>query len=105
MKQMANGDDSAEIWNFGNVFSDIVVERQFALLNQQQHGHGRELLGHGSDVEYGRGSDGRAVFQIGAAVAFFVNDSSVFDNGQRAARGLRFVPPGEEVVNTSVECR
>src|SRR5262249_40417386 len=51
--QVADSDALAEIGKLWNVFADIVIEVQLALLSQQEDGGSGKLLGHGSDVEDG----------------------------------------------------
>jgi hypothetical protein len=82
------------------VLSDVIVQRQLALLNQQQDGHGGELFGYGSNVEHARRSDWRTVFQIGTAVTAFVNEFAFFDDSQRAPWRVWLVPSGKKLVNT-----
>ena len=102
VQQVTEGDALAEIGQFGNVFVDIVVEGELPLLRKQKDGGGRELLGHGGDVEDGRRGDGDVIVQVGHAVAVLVDDLTILVDAQGAARRIRLVPLREDLVHLVV---
>ena len=57
----------------GDILADIVIQRQFSILLQQQNGHSSKLFGDGGYVEYVVMGHGDTVFHIGIAEAAIIN--------------------------------
>ena len=95
----AQGNCLAEVGQLGNVFVDIVVEGELALLLQQEDGERCELLGHGGDVEDGLRGDGDVVVEVGHAVAALVDDAAVLVDAEGAAGGFGVVVLREDFVD------
>lgn len=60
---------------------NVVIDGKLAILLEQHHGHGGELLGHGRDVEDRTGLDRDVVFEIGDSVALRKNEFAVLYDG------------------------
>ena len=65
----------------GNVLADWVVERELALLLQQQDGGGGELLGDGPDGVAHVGGGGSWRIETRFAVCMCVDQLATFDDG------------------------
>src|SRR5690349_9023467 len=57
VQQVPDGDRSRVARNLREVFLDLVVQRQLAILGEQYHGERGELLGDRADVEDGAGGN------------------------------------------------
>ena len=102
MQHVAQGQRRAIIRQLRQVLVHVVVERELAVLGEQQNAHRRELLGDRADVEHGSRRDGDAVFEIRAAVAFCVEERAAAGHAHGAAgRGAR-VPLAEYSVHARI---
>ena len=104
VNEVANGDGLVVDGHFGNVVTNIVVEREFATLGEQKDACGGELLGCGGNVEDGIWRNRNCIFKIGKTVPLLVNDVAVLNNSKHATRCL-VGEVGEEVVDLSCEIR
>ncbi len=68
-KQVADRDRHAIVRHLRQIAPDIIVEREFAVLNQQQHGGGGELLGERAGLKDRVRCDRHRVLEIGQAIA------------------------------------
>jgi len=73
VQQVADLDRVPQVGQLRQVKPYVVLETEFTLLFKQEYGRGRELLGCGCQVEYGRWFYWDTVFQIGQAVALLEN--------------------------------
>jgi hypothetical protein len=85
--------------HFREVLPDRVIERKFAVLLEEQHGHGGELLRDGADVEHRAGREGHPVFEAGHAVAARVAEGAVLVDAEGASGGVRAVECPEDTVD------
>ena len=79
----------------GNVGANIVIQRQLAVLLQQQNGHGGKLLGDGGHVEYVVVGHGQAVFHIGITETAII-DHFPFMAHQHLSTGTKALLPQSE---------
>ena len=98
-QQVSDGNRLAEVVHLGQMLADVIVERQLAVLLQQQNGKRRELLRDRRDVKNGVGLDRAALLEIGHAVGLLVNQFPVAHDADRTARRRRLVPAGEQLVH------
>jgi hypothetical protein len=86
MDEVTDGDALAVVGHLGDVFPDIVVERDLPILRQEGNGHRRELLRIRPDVEDRSRSDRNVVLQVGHTVSARIGDLAIANHGQGAAR-------------------
>src|SRR5689334_21150886 len=102
-EQVANRDSlAAKPWDLGQIFSDVVVERELAVLREQHQGRRRELFGDGTTLE-DRGIRIRhSILEVRQAVAVGVEGAAIFPESD-AATGRRVVEAREDSVDTCGE--
>src|SRR5262245_43340720 len=100
---MADGDRFLICGKFGDVFARVVIERELALLRQQQDAGRRKLLRSRTDVVDQFWAVWDIVFQIGHPVTARVNQFAIFDHAQGAAGRIRFVELREDCVNPGLQ--
>ena len=100
LEQLAQGNRVFVIRQLRQVFVNLVLQRQLALLFEEHERHGRELFGHRCDVIDGLRRDGNIVLQIGQAVALLVHQLAVLDDGDRGARCAGLAPALEKIIHT-----
>jgi hypothetical protein len=86
MQQVVDGDRVPDVAELGDVLADVVGELDATLLHEHRDRETGELLGHGGDVEHGRGRDGHAVLETREAVALAQEHFAVAHDGDRHAR-------------------
>ena len=67
--QVVDGDGGGVIQEFGEMEADVVVEREFALLGEEEDGGAGKLFRYRGDTEGGVGADGGGEFDAGEAGA------------------------------------
>src|SRR5688572_19744071 len=67
------------------ILTELVVQSDPVVLNEQHDSGGDELLAHRSDLENSIGPCSNAIFQIGKPISFRLDQRAVFDhrNGNR----------------------
>ena len=85
-QQVAQGDFCPRRRGFGQMAADGVVERELAVLREQEHGHRDELLGQRGDLVDAFGQRGGAQLDVGQAVALGEDEFVVDRHRQRQAR-------------------
>src|ERR1700676_602517 len=76
IEQMQNSDFLAVVGKFRKIFTNVIMDRKFALFLQQQNAGRGELFGSATDIEDGPWSDRQVFFQIGQAVAFRIKEEN-----------------------------
>jgi hypothetical protein len=94
-QQVANRDRCAVGRNLWNVFPDVIVDRQLPVAGEEQHGDGRELLGHRRHMKDRRRPNWCARLQVRHPITVFVDDGTVPTHAERAAWPFG-VAPGVE---------
>src|SRR4051812_47840296 len=84
-EQVADGDALAEVGYLGEVFPDVVVERQLAVLRQQDERRRGELFGDRTALEHRLLGDRRAILEVGHAIAVRVERLAILGETDRAA--------------------
>src|SRR6266702_4425417 len=80
VKKVTKCDALTEIRQLGNLFVNIVVQRQLSLLGKQEDGCSCELFRHRGHVENGNGRNGYVIVQIRHSVAALVDDLTILVN-------------------------
>ena len=101
VREMTERDGLAEIGKLRHVAPDVVVPRDATVGDEQPHRQGRELLGHGCDVEDRRGRDRDVVLQVGIAVALREQNVAAPHDGHGAAGGAAPGPRLEDQVEAA----
>ena len=99
VEQVTQRDGPAVDGHLGDVLADVVVERELAVLHEEQDGERRELLGDGADVEDRVRADGDVVLEAREAVAAGEGELAGAVDGDRAAGGGGLGVVGEEGVD------
>ncbi len=99
MDQVAQRDRLPEVRHFGHMPPNVIVERELALLGQQEDRHRSELLGDGSDVEDRGWADRDLVLEIGQAIAATIDHLTVPYHRQRAAGRVRLIPGCKQCIH------
>ncbi len=86
--QVADGHRLSVVGQLGQMPVDFIVQREFAILGQEQDAGGGELLGHRAEVEGGGRGDRGLVLQVGQAIALLEEDLAVLDYGHGAAGSI-----------------
>ena len=63
-EEVADGNGFPFVWEFGDVFSDVVVEFEFAGLDELECGDGVDGFGDGGPAVHGAIGDGDEFFAI-----------------------------------------
>ena len=82
---MANGNRFAVLRKFRKELRKTIFQRKPPLLNQNKHGHGRELLRQGSETEICVCCARNFLLQIGKAIAFGKDRFAVPDHHDSGA--------------------
>src|SRR3954462_10847530 len=98
---MPDADRLAEVGHLGQVFADVVVERELAILREKHDGGGGELLRHRSALEDGRSRDRHLVLEIRRAVAPGIERLTITAHANRASRRFRPVPWREDLIDAA----
>ena len=85
-QEMTDGDRRPEIRKLRHVAADVIVERELALVLEEQDRHRCELLGDRPDVEDRGGGDQRPVLQTGQSVTAPVEGDAILRDQDRATR-------------------
>ena len=99
LEQVPDRDRRAEVVQLRQVFADVVVQRQLAVLLQEQDGERGELLGDGRDVKDCVGTDAGALFEVGQAVRLLVDQFPVAHHADGTPGRCLGVPAGEHLVH------
>jgi len=95
MNEVADGDGRAIIRHLGNVFADIVIQRELPFLRQQGNTHGHKLFRGGANVEHRAGRYRHIELQVGHTISLFINDFAVLNYGQSTTGRVFFIPTGK----------
>ena len=105
IQEMSDGHAILRVRPLRHVSPHLVIQRQLALLREQQDAHRRELFGDRGDVKHGCRRDRDGVFQIRHAEAASVDDgAAAADGGATSRRGLT-VPAREHRIRAGVRRR
>ncbi len=98
IEHVADRERRSVVGQFGDVLTNLIVERQLAVAREQHHRRGGELLGDGSGFEDRLRRNRHVVLEVGHPVAPGEHRSAVgrdADGATRRGRG----PPGEHRVD------
>src|SRR3954465_3232270 len=98
---MPDADRLAKVGHLGQVFADVVVERELAIPREQHDGGGGELLRHRSALEDGRARDRHVVLEIRRAVAPGIKRLTITAQAYRASRRFRPVPWRKDLIDAA----
>src|SRR5580700_12235598 len=83
MEHLAEGDRLSVRRKLRNVLSDVIIEREVALLGSEDHAGGGKLFRDAAHVEDGLRSERHAEFKAGGAIRFFVDELAVAHDAER----------------------
>ena len=104
VQHVPDGERCAVIRQLRNMLAHRIVQRQLAILDEQQHRGGRELLRDRAGLEDRIGAIRRLVLEIGHAVALLQHILAIHADPNRAPR-RRLVPAREDLVDLRIERR
>jgi len=92
MDEVAYGDGPVVFGHLREVGADIVIQRKFSFVFENENARSCKLLADRACAENSIRFDGNGMFEAGHAVTLLVNDLSVLNNSQGTSRRIRFVP-------------
>src|SRR5262245_29496309 len=95
---MADGDAVPRLRRPVEVFADLVVEADLALLDEQHDPRGYELFADRPDFVNSLRPRGDVMFDVGQTVTFGLDDFAFLDHGERKSRNALLLHFGFDVI-------
>src|SRR5690625_2908252 len=101
VRELAEGEGMAEIWELWDMVIYLVFPREFSLAGEESDCEGGEVFGDRSDMEDGGRSDWDLVLELGRAVALAIDEATIAGDRDSCAWSGRVVPRLEDRIDRS----